>query len=169
MFTPLYRGHFLYPFSPQEDCRSLHPPPEDMGDVYLFAAILTHTVTHAVCPFVSVLQAVQQSICCYLSVSLSPPPSPPPSSPPPCPIQSPSQLPGFVLSPSVPPPHPPSDQSLPCFLIQHGSAPPPPSLVDSAICPRGSWDFQTRSKYTAENSHHDEPFNLVANQTCFCK
>ena len=122
--------------------------------------IRSHSHTHChTCSLsvVSVLQAVQQSICCYLSVS----------PPPPCPIQSPSQLPGFVQSPSVSPPH--SDQSLPHFLIQHGSVPPPPSRVDSAICPRGSWDFQAHSKYTAENSHHDESFNLVANQTCFHK
>ena len=88
--------------------------------------------------------------------------APPHRPPPPYPIQSPSQLPGFVQSPSLP-----TDQSLPRFLIQHGSAPPPLSLVDSAICPRGSWDFQAHSKYTAENSHQDKPFNLVANQTCF--
>ena len=88
--------------------------------------------------------------------------APPHRPPPPYPIQSPSQLPGFVQSPFLP-----TDQSLPRFLIQHGSAPPPLSLVDSAICPRGSWDFQAHSKYTAENSHQDKPFNLVANQTCF--
>ena len=70
MFTLLYRGRFLYPFSPQEDCRSLHPPPEDVGDVYLFAAILTHTVTHAVCPL---------WVCCRLcsSPSAAISPSPP--------------------------------------------------------------------------------------------
>lgn len=104
MFTPLYRGHFLYPFSPQEDCRSLHPPPEDMGDVYLFAAILTHTVTHAVCPFVSVLQAVQQSICCYLSVSLSPPP---PHRPPPPLLPVPFNHPLSSLASFCPPLSPP--------------------------------------------------------------